>query len=129
MNLRKNLILLSLATLVVSCNKGDYFNLTLEELPKGEVFISKSFQKKWGTATGSRNLYVVYGKTPLGEPAGVGVAPDHKFLFSIDELQKKWPEIRDPRVTRSASIQSTVMVKKVGLDSGQQKLEIKRVLR
>lgn len=103
--LEKTFLIALLTISLASCQDLTKGTIKLEPLPAGEVFISRSYNSKYGTVVGSRNLYVVYGTTSLKEKAGTGLAPDHKFYFSIDELQKKWVEIQDPRVAKAAQLQ------------------------
>ncbi len=98
--LEKSCVLLLLTTLLISCK--DTTNLAPEDLPSGEVFISKSYSKKSGIVTGSRNLYVVYGRLPTGEVAGTALAPTKKFAYRIKDLLDKWRQnIEDPRIMKA----------------------------
>ena len=101
----KSLALICLSASLVCCNGKDLNKLPLENLPNGEVFISKNYNRHWGYVQGSRNGYITYGKTPLGEVGGIGLAPDHKFRFVIKSLVQKWPECDSQEVQRAISKQ------------------------
>ncbi len=97
--LEKTFLLALLTTFLISCQESK--PLKLEPLPDSEVFISKSYNSKYGTVVGSRNIYITFGKTPLGEIGGTGLSPDHKFIFRIKDLVDRWKEIDDPRVQKA----------------------------
>lgn len=76
------------------------------------MFISRSFNKKWGTATGSRNIYVVYGVTSLKERAGTYISPTQKGYFRIKDLKEKWaPDLDDPKVDKAIKEQEELLKK------------------
>lgn len=86
---------------IVSCNSKDLGALPMEEISPQEVFISRNYNRHWGYCQGSRNGYISYGKTPLGEVGGIGVAPDHRFRFRIKQLVERFPEADSPEVQKA----------------------------
>lgn len=100
-NLSKILVLSLIPLSVVSCNSKDLGALPMEEISPQEVFISRNYNRHWGYCQGSRNGYISYGKTPLGEVGGIGVAPDHRFRFRIKQLVERFPEADSPEVQKA----------------------------
>lgn len=117
--LEKTFLVALLTISLASCQDLTKGPIKLQDLPQSEVFISKSYNSKFGTVVGSRNLYVVYGTTSLKEKAGTGLAPDHKFYFRIKDLLEKWKEIDDPRVQKAIAKQEATIIKKLELQNGQ----------
>lgn len=117
--LEKTALVLSLTILLSCCNRDNLQSFKIEPLPEGEVYISHAYNSKYGTVVGSRNIYIAYGATPLREKAGTAITPTRKFYFSIDALQRKWPQIQDPRVSKAAQLQLEV-IKKLERLNGQQ---------
>lgn len=100
-NLSKILVLSLIPLSVASCNSKDLGALPMEEISPQEVFISRNYNRHWGYCQGSRNGYISYGKTPLGEVGGIGVAPDHRFRFRIKQLVERFPEADSPEVQKA----------------------------
>ncbi len=109
--LEKSVLLTLLTISLISCNSANLDKLKLEDLPKGEVLIGKNYHKGWGSVTGSRNIYFTYGKSPTGEIGGVGLAPDHKFLYKVQDLVEKWTEIDNPKVQQTIKFQEKLLKK------------------
>ncbi len=100
-----------MTTCLIGCRSQDVSDLKLEELPKGEVLIGKNYHKGWGSVTGSRSIYFTYGKSPTGEVGGIGLAPDHKFLYKVKDLVEKWPEINNEKVQKTIKAQEMYLKK------------------
>lgn len=101
----KLLVLTCLTVSIASCKEQSLSKLPLESLPEGEVYISHTYNSKWGYVVGSRNVYWCIGKGPLGEQPGLGISPTRYFRFRLKYLLDKWPQIKDKRLLRSIEMQ------------------------
>lgn len=99
--LEQSLVLVLITLSILSCKGQDLSNLPLEPLPAGEVYVSHAYNKHYGVVTGSRNVYITYGKTSLNEVGGVALSPLKRFRFRIKDLVAKWPEIDSTAVQKA----------------------------
>lgn len=73
----------------------------MEEISKDEIFIAKTYHRSYGTCQGSRRLYFCFGKSPLGEPAGVALEPTRYVRFRLKQLLERFPQLEDPRLRKA----------------------------
>ena len=88
--------------LIVSCNSKNY---PVEHVNTATV-IEHTYNKRYGLAFGVEDtgstLYVMYGKTPYtNDIEGTGVAPDHRFYFSLQEMVNSHPELNSLEVEKA----------------------------
>lgn len=102
-NYRSLVVLMLAPALIASCD--DAKPLKVENSPSQEVIISNHYTSKWGYIQGSRNGYLVYGRSPLGEKAGEGISPTHRFRFRIKLFMQKCPELMNAKVEKAIQSQ------------------------
>lgn len=104
----KSKISLIALLLLTSCTDKTS-QLKYEDLPAEEVYISHMYNPRYGVVTGSRNVYITYGKTSLNEVGGTALTPLRRFKFRIKDLVAKWPIISSERVRQAIEKQESAI--------------------